>query len=98
VPAIVGADGRLAVVVGADAMKEQVHRAEARDTGHQLDAAQRVEPQVPLGRAIEVVVAGEVVMNGKEEAARSAGGVDDQLTRMVVVSSRSFGERPPARL
>jgi hypothetical protein len=41
---IVGLDRRLAlVVVGADAVQEQVHGAQARDAVHQLDAAQGLE-------------------------------------------------------
>ena len=55
---VVGLDGRLAlVVVGADAVEEEVHRAEAADAVDQLDAAEGVVAQVLLLVPVEVVVA-----------------------------------------
>ena len=54
---VVGADRRLAACRRrADAVQEEVHRAQAGDAVHQLDAAQRVEAQVPLLVAVELVV------------------------------------------
>ena len=44
------------VVVGADAVQEQVHRAEARDAVDQLDAAQGVVAEVLLLVLVELVV------------------------------------------
>jgi hypothetical protein len=53
---VVGLDRRLAlVVVGADAVQEQVHGAQARDAVHQLDAAQGLVAQVLLLVLVELV-------------------------------------------
>jgi hypothetical protein len=66
-------------LVPADAVQEEVHGAEARRVVHDLPAAQGVELQVPLLLLVELVVAGDVVVSGQEEAPGAAGRVADGL-------------------
>ena len=67
------------VAVAADAVKQQVHRAEARDAVHQLDAEERAALELLLLRPVELVMLGEVIMRREQEAARAAGRIADRL-------------------
>ena len=82
--------GSRVVVVGADAVQEQVHGAQAGDAVDELDAAQRLEAQVLLLVAVELVVLAEVVVGGEQEAAGAAGRVADDLARLAAGRSRRW--------
>jgi hypothetical protein len=60
-------------------VQEEVHRAQAGDRVDDLDAAHRVEAEVLALLAVELVLRGDPVVGGEEEAAGAAGGVDDRL-------------------
>jgi hypothetical protein len=78
---VVGLDrGVAVVVVGADAVQEQVHGAQATDPLDELDAAQGLVAKVPLLVLVELVVALDVLVGGEEEPAGAAGRVDDALS------------------
>jgi len=62
--------------------QQQVHRAEARDAVHQLDAEQRAVLEPLLLCLVQAGQPREVVMRGKQEAARAAGRVADRLARL----------------
>ena len=81
---VVDGDRRFVVVsaVGSDAVKEEVHAAEAGDVRDQFHAAQRLEAEVALLIAIELEVVLEVFVRGEEEAAGAAGGIGDDLFRL----------------
>ena len=69
-------------LLGADAMKHQVHRAHARRALHQLPAAEGAVFQLALLVAGEVgEVVRQVLMRGEQKAAGAAGRVADHLAR-----------------
>ena len=73
-------DGRVVGVGGgADAVQVEVHRAEADDAGDDVGAAQGLGAKVLHLRLAELVVLGNEVVGGEEEAAGAAGGVADHL-------------------
>jgi hypothetical protein len=64
---------------GADAVQVEVHRAEADDAGDDVGAAQGLGAEVLHLRLAELVVLGDVVVGGEQEAAGAAGGVANHL-------------------
>jgi hypothetical protein len=63
-------------------VEEEVHRGQAGDRVDDLDAADRVEAEVLALLAVELVLRGDPVVGGEEEAAGAARGVDDRLARL----------------
>ena len=74
--------GRVLFESAADAVQQQVHRAEARDAVHQLDAEERAVLELLLLRSIELVMLGDVIMRREQESARAAGRIADGLSRL----------------
>ena len=68
---IAGDHRQLLVGFAADAVQQQVKRAQAGDTVHQLHAVQRSVLQLLLFRAIQLVVLHEVIVRGHQEAVRT---------------------------
>ena len=64
---------------GTDAVQVEVHGAEADDAGDDVGAAQGLGPEVLHLRLAELVVLGDVVVGGEQEAAGTAGGVANHL-------------------
>ena len=81
---IVGLDRRLAsVVVRADAVEEQVHRAQARDAVAPVRRrAARRSGGAFFWPFVELVVAARRSRGGEQEAAGAAGRVGDDLARL----------------
>ncbi len=75
--------GRIVGVLGgADPVQVEVHRAEADDAGDDVGAAQRLRLEVLHRRPVELVVLGDMVVGGEQEASGAAGGIADHLPRL----------------
>jgi hypothetical protein len=66
-------------VVGADAVQDEIHGAQAGDAVDDVDASERLEPQVLLLVLVELGTLGDEVMRGEQEAAGAASGIADRL-------------------
>ncbi len=66
----------------ADAVQQQVHRAQARHAVHQLDAVECAGFELLLLRPVQFVVLGQVVMRRQQKPARAARRVADRLARL----------------
>lgn len=72
-------DARLGVdACAADAVQEQVHRAQAGGVVDDLDAVEGVVAEELLLVAVERVVISDVVVSGEQEPAGAAGRVGDR--------------------
>src|SRR5436190_19392996 len=73
--------GKFVVGVAADAMQQEVHGAEPRDTVDQFDAVERAVLEALLLRLIELVVLriGEIVVRAEKKTAGTAGRIADRL-------------------
>jgi len=79
---VVDAD-RAVGLLGADAVQEQIHHAEAGCVVDDLPAVQRVEAEGALLVGIEVgVVLRDPLVRGEQEAARAARGIADRHPRL----------------
>ena len=65
----------------ADAVQQQVHRAQARHAVHQLDAVERAGLEFLLLRPVQRGALGQVVVRRQQEPARAARRIADRLPR-----------------
>ena len=68
--------------LAADAVQQQIHRAEPRDAVHQFDAEERAALELLLLRPVQRVMLGEVIMRREQETARAARRITNRLPRL----------------
>lgn len=76
---VLGGHRQVRIRLAADAVEQQVHRAEAGDAVHQLDAEERAVPELLLLFPVERVGAGEVVVGREQEPAGATRRITDRL-------------------
>ena len=79
---VLGDDGQVLFQLPADAMQQQVHRAQPRDAVHQLDAEERAALELLLLRPVERVMLGQVIVRREQEATRAARRITNGLPRL----------------
>ena len=85
---VLGDDGQILLRLPADAVQEQIHRAEARDAVHQLDAEERAALELLFLRPVERVMLGQVIMRREQETTRAARRITDGLPRLRLIFTR----------
>src|SRR5262249_2898108 len=80
--AVISNDGRIGFVTrGADTVKKEIHRAQARHVVYNLDTAQSIKFEVALLVFVKIrVVVDDVVMRCQEKATRPTSRITDRFT------------------